>query len=314
MKKENYLKISEVEKLTGIPRSTIHFYLREGLLHPPEKSGKTMAYYDESHLDRLKLIQQLKNEMGFPVKFIKKKIATHTPLENELENIRLRQADSNEALLPPKGPRDRRKNEIIEASLKIFAEKGFYKTKVKDITDAMDMSTGTFYIYFNNKEDLFLEAIDGVVKTMIGNAAQAMKNEKDYLMRLLVRAQVFFEQYSKYSEILNQLRAEMTKDSTWFQERVKGIYRDLTQPVIREFNEAMEQGLIRKIDPDLLAYAMTGLIETMSFRMTIDDAYSFDKIIVFLMDLIMNGLPVNMNPRQEKRIQKFLEEVRNKAL
>jgi len=314
LKKENYLKISEVEKLTGIPRSTIHFYLREGLLHPPEKSGKTMAYYDESHLDRLKLIQQLKNEMGFPVKFIKKKIATHTPLENELENIRLRQADSNEALLPPKGPRDRRKNEIIEASLKIFAEKGFYKTKVKDITDAMDMSTGTFYIYFNNKEDLFLEAIDGVVKTMIGNAAQAMKNEKDYLMRLLVRAQVFFEQYSKYSEILNQLRAEMTKDSTWFQERVKGIYRDLTQPVIREFNEAMEQGLIRKIDPDLLAYAMTGLIETMSFRMTIDDAYSFDKIIVFLMDLIMNGLPVNMNPRQEKRIQKFLEEVRNKAL
>lgn len=310
MNKKNYLKISDIEKLTGIPRSTIHFYLREGLLHPPLKSGQTMAYYDESHLDRLKLIHHLKNEIGFPLKTLKEKIALHKPLENELKNNLLKQKDSDEELLLPEAPRERRKNEIINAAIKIFSEKGFYKTKVKDITDVLDMSTGTFYIYFNTKEDVFLEAIDGVVKAILGNAAQAIKNEPDLIMRTLIRGQVFFEKYSQYSEILNQLRAEMTKDSTWFQERVKDIYRQLTKPIIKEIIDAVDQGLIRKIDPDLLAYALTGLIETMSFRMTLDNTYTFDKIIQFLMDFLMKGVPVRLDKKQKEKIQKFIEDIR----
>ncbi|MFA6011824.1 MAG: MerR family transcriptional regulator [Desulfobacteraceae bacterium] len=301
--KNDYLKINEVEKVTGIPRSTIHFYLREGLLHPPVKTGRTMAYYDSSHLERLKLIQQMKNDLGIPITYIKDRLALQTPGMSPEPN-----AATNETFSATSSPKDRRKNEIINGAIKIFSEKGFYKTKVKDITDALDMSTGTFYIYFKNKDDLFNEAIDGVVKSILGGAAEAIKNEKDFMMRILLRGRIFFEQYSKYSEVLNQLRAEMTRDSQKYQKKVKKIYHGLTQPIIREFAAAMDQGLIRKSDPDLLAYAMTGLIEIMSFRMTVDPTYSFGDVITFLADFIINGVPL-FNDEEDK--QRALAAVRN---
>jgi hypothetical protein len=102
----------------------------------------------------------------------------------------------------------------------------------------------------------------------------------------------------------------MTKDSTWFQERVKDIYRQLTKPIIKEIIDAVDQGLIRTIDPDLLAYALTGLIETMSFRMTLDNTYTFDKIIQFLMDFLMKGVPVRLDKKQKEKIQKFIEDIK----
>lgn len=305
--KDDYLKINEVEKVTGIPRSTIHFYLREGLLHPPVKTGRTMAYYDNSHLERLKLIQKMKNDLGIPITYIKERLALHTPGSSPDLSPKPNTV-TNEDFSVTGGPRDRRKNEIISVAIKIFSEKGFYKTKVKDITDALDMSTGTFYNYFENKEDLFNEAIDGVVLSILGGAADAIKNEQDFLKRMLLRGQVFFEQYSKYSEVLNQLRAEMTQDSQEFQQKVKKIYHGLTQPIIKEFREAMDQGLIRKTDPDLLAYAMTGLIETMSFRMTVDPSYSFGDIIFFLSDFIINGVPTSSDPEEKQKAMDVVEE------
>ena len=40
------MKISTVVKRTGVPKETIHFYIREGLLRKPHKSGVNIADYN----------------------------------------------------------------------------------------------------------------------------------------------------------------------------------------------------------------------------------------------------------------------------
>jgi AcrR family transcriptional regulator len=56
-------------------------------------------------------------------------------------------------------PRRRRKEarpqEILEAALKLFAEKGYSATKVDDIARAAGVTCGTPYLYFTNKEEIF---------------------------------------------------------------------------------------------------------------------------------------------------------------
>ncbi len=199
----------------------------------------------------------MKNELGIPVNYIKEKIAAMEARGNQPDADTLQQIVSDDSKIPP-SLKERRKSEIINAGVKIFSDKGFYKTKVKDITDAHEMSTGTFYIYFNNKEDLFLEAIDDVVKSIVGGAAQAIVNA-----------------------------------------------------LIKEFSDAIDQGLIRPIDPDLTSYAVTGLIETLSFRMTLDDTYTTDKVIEYLIDFFMQGVPVTLSEEQTVRVMAFLEEIRS---
>jgi len=53
------LRIGELARRADVPRATIQFYVREQLLPAPVKTGRTMAYYDESCIERVKLIKEL---------------------------------------------------------------------------------------------------------------------------------------------------------------------------------------------------------------------------------------------------------------
>jgi DNA-binding transcriptional MerR regulator len=55
---ELHYSITELEKLTGLGRRTIHFYIKEGVVPPPEGLGST-AKYVETHYLRLRLIKYL---------------------------------------------------------------------------------------------------------------------------------------------------------------------------------------------------------------------------------------------------------------
>ncbi len=65
------LKIGEIAKRSGLPASTIRYYVAEGLLPRPEKTNEKMAYYDEGCIDRLRIIQQLQEKRYYPLFLIK---------------------------------------------------------------------------------------------------------------------------------------------------------------------------------------------------------------------------------------------------
>jgi TetR/AcrR family transcriptional regulator, repressor of fatR-cypB operon len=50
--------------------------------------------------------------------------------------------------------KESKKTSIIENSLKLFSQKGFYNTTIPDIAKAMKMSVGNMYNYFASKEEL----------------------------------------------------------------------------------------------------------------------------------------------------------------
>jgi len=56
---EPYLKMSELIEATGLPRSTILFYVGEELLPAPVKTSPNMAYYHPSCVDRLAIVRRL---------------------------------------------------------------------------------------------------------------------------------------------------------------------------------------------------------------------------------------------------------------
>ncbi|SHI86449.1 transcriptional regulator, TetR family [Desulfatibacillum alkenivorans DSM 16219] len=295
MNKKPYMRIKELIEKSGCSRTTIHYYLRNGLLHPPLKTGRTMAYYDDSHLERLEQIRKMKREMRLPIDFLRKELEKSDPHPQEEEAPPPRE-EALEALPEEADPRLQRKLEITEKAIEVFSEKGYHRTKVQDITQAVGISTGTFYLYFPNKRDLFVEVVNDVIRKILGGAARAIKNETDLAERLRLRGRVFFENYQRYNEILHQLRAEMAGEDKWPEQAVRKIYHDLTTPIIREVQQAIDTGVITPpIDPDLFAYALTGLIEMLSLRVTMDDKYDITAVQAFIEQLLAG---VTFNPEQ----------------
>lgn len=57
-----------------------------------------------------------------------------------------------------------RREEILEAALKVFSEKGYHAAKIEDIAAELGMGHGTFYRYFKNKLDIFNHVVEDIVR------------------------------------------------------------------------------------------------------------------------------------------------------
>jgi len=62
--------------------------------------------------------------------------------------------------------RERRRQQIAIAAKKIFSAKGFNKTTMEDIAREAELSAGTLYLYYKNKNELFASLSLRVLKFM----------------------------------------------------------------------------------------------------------------------------------------------------
>jgi DNA-binding transcriptional MerR regulator len=64
--------MNELVATTGVPKSTILFYLSQGLLAEPRKTSPNMAYYDPASAERIRLIQQMQERHRLTLSEIKR--------------------------------------------------------------------------------------------------------------------------------------------------------------------------------------------------------------------------------------------------
>ena len=82
---KNMLRAGQLAKLAGVSLPTIKHYVNEGLIPSPVKTGKTMAYYDESCVERIRQIKKLQKERFLPLDVIKRVLDSGETSEQEIE-------------------------------------------------------------------------------------------------------------------------------------------------------------------------------------------------------------------------------------
>jgi len=73
---------------------------------------------------------------------------------------------------------------ILEAALAVFAEKGFFVSRVSDIADRANVADGTVYLYFKNKDEILATAISTAFETFMNNARTELEKIADPVDRL----------------------------------------------------------------------------------------------------------------------------------
>ena len=76
---------------------------------------------------------------------------------------------------------------ILDAAVAVFAEKGFFVSRISDIADRANVADGTIYLYFKNKDEILAAAIntafDGFMKTA-RSELEKLPTPSDRLRRL----------------------------------------------------------------------------------------------------------------------------------
>lgn len=86
------MRLAELSESTGVTVTTLKYYLREGLLHPGAAISRTQAAYDQSHVERVRLVRALTEVGGLPLAKTKKILdAINDPDQDWLRVIRTAQ-------------------------------------------------------------------------------------------------------------------------------------------------------------------------------------------------------------------------------
>jgi AcrR family transcriptional regulator len=102
--------------------------------------------------------------------------------------------------------RDRqlREADILRAAEHIFATKGHYKATISDIAKEAQYAVGTIYLYFKNKQRLYLILIEKKVQDLISTVKEKVNqvNEAREKIRVLVEQQLsYFEENEDFFRI-----------------------------------------------------------------------------------------------------------------
>jgi AcrR family transcriptional regulator len=262
------LTITELEKASRVPRSTIYFYVREGLLPMARKLAPTRAIYSEVHLGLLAEITRLRAE-GLSLEEIKSRVSSRVSAGNAT-------ADD---LSAERAAQVRRS--ILIAAARLFVARGYHATRVDDIVVEVGISTPVFYRYFPSKQEVFAEVFGAFVHWMRTVAEAARAQERDPIARELAQVSSFyFGMKSVSRDAIALIRSEAMREDSEMTDMAKATIKEMNSTTTEDLaRRRLDNGVSIPVADELVSFAVSGAIESIIMRASWDTDYSLEDVL-----------------------------------
>jgi len=159
--------------------------------------------------------------------------------------------------------RQARREQVLRHAKRIFARKGYHRTNIADIISRAQIARGTFYLYFQNKKDLFEQLLAQVLNEL-RHRIQRLRvgpGEPDPIEQLrnnLKRVLNFVLAERELTDIL--LNHSMGFDRE-LDARIRDFYEKVADQIQRSLDLGIEMNLVRRCDTRAVAYCILGGIK-----------------------------------------------------
>jgi len=185
--------------------------------------------------------------------------------------------------------RSEKYNEIIQAAVKLFKEKGYKATSVREIAAAINLTQGTIYHYVKNKEELLFEINDRLINAVLIRRKEILDadlNGKEKLRQTLKDIlttiakyndylTVFFREYKNLSG--NNLKKIIIKRDT---------YEKMVETIIQEGVANKE---FKDLDSKISVLAFFGICNWATNWLRPRGRLSVDEISDILSEIFLEG-------------------------
>jgi AcrR family transcriptional regulator len=158
-----------------------------------------------------------------------------------------------------------RKQQIIEAATSSFSLYGYKATTIDQVAKLANVGKGTIYTFFKNKEELFDEIINRLIKEMKRVADESVSTDDSFyenVHRSLYRLLEFRKEHQLTIKLSQEARDIGTPAVIEVMERLESaILNFIKEKVIA----AIQKGEIKQCDPEITAFIMMKLYIALIF-------------------------------------------------
>jgi AcrR family transcriptional regulator len=209
--------------------------------------------------------------------------------------------------LQPHAPRQRRKEtrpqELLDAALTLFVEKGFAATRSEEVAHAAGVSKGTLYLYYPSKEELFKAVVRQNLSNLIAEGQELAAAYQGPTSELLVELMnIWWQRFGNtpaagiHKVVLSEVRN--------FPELAQFYSDEVITPADRLFSGAVQRGIDRGEFRDLpvhdVAHALMAPMIFMALHQhsfgacPVHDSLQIDptRVLQTQLEIILRGLEV----------------------
>ncbi len=188
----------------------------------------------------------------------------------------------------PKTERGRKtRNKLLEAAEIEFGEKGFHEAGISGITYRAGVALGTFYTYFESKEEIFRALVRYMTRHTREWISQRVSGSPDRLTteRRGIEAYIeFARQHKSIYRIITEAEFVAPRE---YRDHYEGFSRDYQINLER----AAQNGEIRSGDYEIWSWSIMGTIVFLGMRYADwDDSRPASEIADVVIDLIARGI------------------------
>ncbi|OZG26319.1 TetR family transcriptional regulator [Williamsia sp. 1138] len=167
---------------------------------------------------------------------------------------------------PSKSARTKRgirtRNALIAGAVVVFARDGFLEARIRDICSEAKTAYGTFYTYFQSKEEIFQEVIMGVQQDMTTNDLMPTARSDAPWDLIEASNRQYLHSYRRNAKLMATLEQVATFNEDIRQMRI-GLRSKFTDRNKRAIMRWQDQGIA---DPDIDPYYAANALGTMVDR------------------------------------------------
>jgi AcrR family transcriptional regulator len=166
--------------------------------------------------------------------------------------------------------REERREQVLRSAIEVFAQKGYHATSIGDIIKRAAIARGTFYLYFENKRQIFEAILDMALRGLVSRLHRIELTPQSPPPLEQLRANVgriiaFLLSERELTQIL--LRHAEGLDAE-FDRRLSAFYETIVELIVGALRTGQLMGLVRSCHVQIVGSCILGSIKEVMARLT----------------------------------------------
>lgn len=153
-------------------------------------------------------------------------------------------------------------SKILQAAIKVFAQKGFFSARISDIATEAKVADGTIYLYFNNKYDILISIFEEEIGKIILEIKNLIEQEEDPRRMLEIFAMQHMQMVKDRKDLAEVLQMELRQSNKFMREYRNTKFIEYVDIISRIIRKGQEMKIFRPdIMPGVAKRALFGALD-----------------------------------------------------
>ena len=193
------------------------------------------------------------------------------------------------------------RDKLLRTARSIFEQEGYDATSISSIVEAAQVSRGTFYLYFQSKEDIFRTLAESIQGDLVDIQAWPRRlGPEEVIERSISSFMVFYRDNARMMAVLEQVA---TYDPS-FRSLRREMRRSVADRAVRFIRDLQRKGVVdADVDPRIAGIALTGMVDRFAYVWHIlEEDFDEDAVVANLTRLWIQAIGGHLDGSSDRSV------------